>query len=124
MEELNKITDEIIGSCIKIHKNLGPGLLESTYQQCLAYELKNKKIAFEKEKKLPVQYEDILIEDAYRVDFIVQNKVIIELKSVEQFHPIHEAQTLTYLRLSKLPLALLINFKSKLLKDGIGRYAN
>lgn len=124
MNDLNQLTDKVIGACIKIHKNLGPGLLESTYQQCLAYELTQAKIPFEKEKKLPIQYENIFIEDAYRVDFIIKNSIIIELKSVEQLNSTHEAQTLTYLKLSKLPLALLINFKTKLLKDGIRRYAH
>ncbi|HRQ60685.1 MAG TPA: GxxExxY protein [Alphaproteobacteria bacterium] len=124
MNELNQLTDRVIGACIKIHKNLGPGLLESTYQECLAYELTQAEIPFEKEKKLPIQYDNIFIEDAYRVDFIVNNSIIIELKSVEQLNSTHEAQTLTYLKLSKLPLALLINFKTKLLKDGIRRYAH
>lgn len=121
---LNTLTDKVIGACIKIHKNLGPGLLETAYQQCLAYELTKLEISFEKEKRLPIQYENIFIEDAYRVDFIINNSIIVELKSVEQISPLHEAQTLTYLKLSNLSLALLINFKTKLLKEGIRRYAN
>lgn len=121
---MKRLSEEIIDSSIKIHKALGPGLLESVYQGCLFYELENKKIPVEREVVLPVTYETITFENAYRADLLVDNKIIIELKSVDNLQPIHRAQTLTYLKLSKCPLALLINFGAPLLKDGLQRFVN
>jgi GxxExxY protein len=122
--EINKLSSEIIDSSIKIHRNLGPGLLESVYQQCLIYELNLKNIQVASEVSLPIKYESIKIENAYRLDLLVENRIIVEIKSVEKIMPVHEAQTLSYLKLSGLPLALLINFRVDLLKNGIKRYAN
>lgn len=122
--KMKKISEEIIDSTIKIHKNLGPGLLESVYQNCLFYELNKKGIPTEKEVILSVAYEDMIFESGFRADVIVDKKVIIEIKSTEKIQPVHKAQTLTYLKLSKLPLALLINFGDNMLKSGISRFAN
>ena len=121
---LNELTEKIIGCAIRVHKKLGPGLLESVYQAALAYELKQVGIKFEKEKTMPADYEDIKIDVGFRCDFLVEKLVIVECKSVKEVHPIDMAQSLTYLRLSKLNLGLLINFNVILLKDGIKRIVN
>lgn len=121
---MTRLSEEIIASAIKVHKTLGPGLLESVYQNCLAYELEKKKIQVIKESILPVKYEDLLFETGFRADLIVENKVLIEIKSVEKTMPVHRAQTLTYLKLTNYPLALLINFGEPLVKDGIHRFGN
>ena len=120
----NKITEQVIGLCIKIHKNLGPGLLESTYHRCLEYELLKSKISFQSEVMMPVKYEDLFIESGYRADLIIDNQIILELKSVEKITDIHKSQTLTYLKMSGLTLGLLINFKEPLLKNGLHRFIN
>ena len=106
---------------IEVHRNLGPGLLESVYQQCLAYELSKANIKFEMEKAIPIKYKKVNIDCAFRADFIVDNKIILELKTVEEIIPIHEAQLLTYLKLTEIKLGVILNFKVKLLKDGIKR---
>ncbi len=116
--ELSKIA---IDCAIKVHRNIGPGLLESVYKECLYFELKKLNILVEKEKPLPLIYEEIRLECGYRADLILGNKLIIELKSVDGLSAIHTAQTLTYLKLSGCKLALLINFNVLLLKDGIKR---
>lgn len=121
---MTKLSEDIISSAIKIHKTLGPGLLESVYQNCLAYELEKKKISVVRESLLPVKYEDMFFETGFRADLIVENKILIEVKSVEKTMPVHRAQTLTYLKLSNYPLALLINFGETLVKDGIHRFGN
>ena len=120
-EDLNTLSGKVVDCAIQLHKKLGPGLLESAYQQGMAYMLTNAKIPFEKEKTIPVKLDDVLIEAGYRADFIVDGKIIIEMKSVASLAPIHEAQLLTYMKLGNFPLGLLFNFNEKLLKDGIKR---
>lgn len=124
MEKENILATEVIGAAIKVHKQLGPGLLESAYKECLYYELFKSGVSVEKEKAVPLIYEDVKLECGYRLDIIVENKLIIEVKSVEALNDIHLAQTLTYLKLSKCKLGLLINFNVLLLKDGIKRVIN
>lgn len=122
MEELNKISYDIIGCAYRVHSKLGPGLLESTYQVCLEYELKKMGYNVEVEKALPVIYEDVKLDAGYRIDLIVNKSVIVELKSVEAINDVHIAQLLTYLKLSNIKLGLLINFNVKDLKQGIKRF--
>jgi len=121
---MKKITEEIIHSAIKIHTALGPGLLENVYQGCLACELEKKGILIQREATLPVKYEDMVFETGYRADLIAGNKILIEIKSTEKLMPVHRAQTLTYLKLTNYPVALLINFGETLVKNGIHRFAN
>ena len=120
----NDISKIIVGKAIEVHRYLGPGLLESTYQTCLAYELRQSNLRIETEKPLPVVYKDIQLDCGYRLDMLVNGKVILELKAVESLWPIHEAQLLTYLKLTGLKLGLLINFNVPLLKQGIKRIVN
>lgn len=122
MEELNKISYDIIGCAYKVHSGLGPGLLESTYQVCLEYELKKMGYNIEAEKALPVIYDEIKLDAGYRIDLMVNKSVIVELKSVEGINDVHIAQLLTYLKLSNVKLGLLINFNVKDLKQGIRRF--
>jgi len=117
----NELSKIIIGCAIEVHKQLGPGLLESAYQECLHYELINKGLKVEKEKPLPVIYKEVKLNQGYRIDLLVEKKVVIELKTVEAFTDVHLAQTLTYLRLGNYKLGLLINFDVTLLKKGIKR---
>lgn len=119
--EINQITHEIIDSAYKVHSTLGPGLLESTYQACLAYELQKKGFQVEIEKPVPLIYEEIKLECGYRLDLLVENQVVVELKSVDAFTDAHIAQVLTYLKLANKHIGLLINFNTKSLKDGIKR---
>ena len=119
--QLNDITHEILDSAYKVHSNLGPGLLESTYQACLVYELRKKGLTVEVEKALPLIYEDMKLECGYRIDILVENKVVVELKCVEDFRDVHTAQVLTYLKLSGCKVGLLLNFYTKSLKNGIKR---
>ncbi len=116
-----ELTDKIIGLAINLHKHLGPGLLESAYQKCLAYEFSTHNILYKQELVLPIVYKEVKLETGYRLDFIVEDKVIIELKSVEEILPIHEAQLLTYLKLSGKRLGLIINFNQTKLANGIKR---
>ena len=118
------ITEQVIGACIEIHKHLGPGLLESAYEECLCYELSVRGIRFERQKPLPVRYKNVNLDCGYRLDLVFEGKIILELKTVEQLLPIHEAQLLTYLKLSGLTLGLLINSNVPVLKNGIKRIAN
>jgi GxxExxY protein len=120
----NELSEIIIGSAIKVHKALGPGLLESTYEECLNYELKKSGLKVDKQKALPLVYEEIKLDCGYRIDLMVENKVIIEVKSVEALNDIFLAQVLTYLKLSNCKLGLLINFNVLRLKDGIKRVVN
>ena len=120
--EINQITHVILDSAYKVHTALGPGLLESAYQACLCYELKKKGFKVESEKPLPLVYEEVKLDCGYRIDLLVDNRVIIELKTVEQFTEVHQAQILTYMKLSKIKYGLLINFNVKSLKDGIKRF--
>jgi GxxExxY protein len=119
--ETNQISHEILDAAYKVHTNLGPGLLESSYQACLIYELKKKGLNIESEKGLPLIYEEVKLECGYRIDILVESKVIIELKTVEAFTDVHTAQLLTYLKLSGCKVGLLLNFHTKSLKDGIKR---
>jgi GxxExxY protein len=118
----DELSKRVIGLSLEVHKNLGPGLLESSYKQCLAYELSKADIAYISEYELPINYKGIQITNGYRIDILIENKIIIELKSVERINPIHEAQILTYMKLSNIKIGLLINFNEKLLKDGIKRF--
>ena len=124
MEKINKITESIIGAAIAVHRALGPGLLESAYEACLAYELIDDGMWVERQKALPVVYRGVSLDCGYRIDLLVENKVIVELKAVERILPIHEAQLLSYLKLSDCHVGLLINFNVKILKTGIRRLIN
>lgn len=119
--ENEELTEQIIGAAIEVHRELGPGLLESAYEAALAHELALRAIRFERQKDMPVRYKGFLIEVGYRLDLLVEDQVIVELKAVTELHPIHEAQLITYLRLSKRRIGLLINFNVPLLKEGIVR---
>jgi GxxExxY protein len=119
--ELNQITHEILDSAYKVHTALGPGLLESSYQTCLVYELKKKGLKVEVEKPLPLIYEEVMMETGYRIDILVEDAVVIELKTVDAFADVHTAQVLTYLKLSGKKVGLLLNFYTKSLKNGIKR---
>jgi GxxExxY protein len=120
----NKLTEIIIGSAIEVHRNLGPGLLESAYQECLLFELRSKGLIVEKEKPLPIIYKDIKLDHGYRIDLLVESEVVIEIKTVESFTDVHSAQVLTYLKLGNYPLGLLFNFHTLLLKNGLKRFIN
>jgi GxxExxY protein len=116
------ITKVIIGCAIDVHKELGPGLLESAYEECLYYELQKAGLKVEKQKAIPVIYKEIKLDCGYRADLIIEDKIVIELKTVDEFNPVHEAQILTYLKFAEKKLGLLINFNVLRLKDGIKRY--
>jgi len=120
----NDLSGIVIGSAIRVHSALGPGLLESAYQAALTYELRSQGWEVQSQVILPVKYDGKQIDNGYRIDLLIEKRLIIEIKSVDQIAPIHQAQILTYLRLSGLKLALLINFNSLLLKDGIRRFIN
>ncbi len=120
-DEISKIVFE---AALKVHKTLGPGLLESTYEECLFYELKKYDLFVEKQKPLPLIYEEVKLDIGYRLDIIIENKFIVEVKSVEALNDVHLAQLLTYLKLSDCKLGLLINFNVKLLKEGVRRVIN
>jgi GxxExxY protein len=120
-EDTNSLTGKIIGAAIEIHRSLGPGLLESAYEACLIYELRYRKLRVEPQKAMPVFYKDVYLDCGYRVDVIVEGQVIVEVKSVGSLAPIHEAQLLSYLKLSDCKIGLLINFNVKILKEGIRR---
>ena len=120
----NEIAKQVVDAAFKIHTKLGPGLLESVYEAVLAYELKNRGLQVERQRAIPVVYEDVRLEEGFRADLIVEGKVIVELKSVEVIAPVHKKQVLTYLRLTNLKLGLLINFGEELIRDGISRIAN
>ena len=117
----NSLSYQVIGAAIEVHKALGPGLLESAYEECLCQELKLQNIPFERQVALPIEYKGLTLSAGYRMDIVVDNLVVLELKSVEKLIPIHEAQLITYLRLSKTRLGLLINFNVAVLKQGIKR---
>jgi GxxExxY protein len=121
---MTPLSEKIIGCSIKIHKTLGPGLLESVYQKCLVYELSKLNIASKTEVLLPVKYEELNFESGFRADLIVDEKIIVEIKSMEKISQAHVAQTLTYLKLTSYPVALLINFGEATLKTGIKRFVN
>jgi len=116
-----ELTEKIIGAAIEVHRELGPGLLKSSYQACLEHELGLRELSFQREIPLPVIYKGIHLDCAYRMDLIVEGKVLLELKTVEKLNPVHEAQLLTYLKLSGLKVGLLINFNSAVLRNSIKR---
>ena len=120
--DINKITEKIIGCAIEVHKELGPGLLESAYEECLFYELQRAGLYAERQAPVPVIYKDIKLNCGYRIDILVENKVIIELKTVDTLIPVHEAQILTYMKFAKIETGLLINFNVTLLKNGLKRF--
>lgn len=120
----NKLTEKIIGAAIEVHKALGPGLLESAYQECLLFELKSLGLEVKKEVSLPIIYKTIKLDHGYRIDLLVENEIVLELKTVESFTHVHSAQILTYMKLGNYPLGLLINFQTKLLKNGLKRFIN
>ncbi len=115
------LTERVIGAAIRVHKVLGPGLLESAYQGCLAHELRLGGLTVEREREVPVNYKGLMLQPAFRVDLVVEEQVLIEVKAVERIHPIHEAQLLTYLRVGGFKTGLLINFNVPVLKDGLRR---
>ena len=117
----SELTDLIIGSAMMVHSALGPGLLESVYETCLEYELNSLGLSVERQKPLPVRYKNIILNDGMRIDIVVNNLVIVELKCVDKLQPVHDAQLFTYLKLSGIRTGLLLNFYTKLLKDGIKR---
>jgi len=121
--EINQLTEQIIGAAIEVHRELGPGLLESAYQRALAYELTLRGLKFEEQKLCPIKYKDLLIEDAYRLDFLVSGLVVVELKTVDALLDVHEAQVLTYLKFTGCHLGLLLNFNSTTLIKGLRRLA-
>ncbi len=120
----NTISQIVVDCALKVHQNLGPGLLESAYEECLFYEISRRGLKVEKQKPLPLIYQEIKMEVGYRIDLLVENKFIIEIKSVEALNDVHLAQTLTYLKLSNCKLGLLINFNVSLIKNGIRRIIN
>lgn len=117
----NELSNKVIGACIEVHKSLGPGLLENVYQECLAQEFSIQQIPFQKELSKPVEYKGVLMDCSLRLDFLVDQKVVVELKAVDRVSPVHKAQVLTYLKLTGYKLGLLINFNVPALKDGIER---
>jgi GxxExxY protein len=119
--KFDKLSSLVIGCAIEVHKNLGPGLLESTYEQCLAYEIKSSNIPLKLQHPLPVEYKGIKLDCGFRIDMLVDNKIIVELKSVDAILPIHQAQLLTYMKLSGIRIGLLMNFNVKYMKTGIKR---
>ena len=121
--EINEITRKIIGCSIEVHRNLGPGLLESAYEECLAFELSNTGLNIKRQQPVPVVYKDIKLECGYRIDILVEDTVVIELKAAEAIIPVHEAQILTYMRFSNKKTGLLINFNVTVLKNGLRRYS-
>lgn len=122
--ELNEITEKIIGSAIEVHRHLGPGLLESAYEECLCYELSQSGLMFQRQVHLPIRYKGILLQSAHRMDLIVEDAIVVELKATEEMLPIFSAQLLTYLKSAQKPVGLLINFNVPVLKDGIRRISN
>ena len=120
----NSVAKEIVDAAFKVHTTLGPGLLESVYETVLAYELKKRGLKVERQLPVPIDYDELRFDEGFRLDLLVENLVVVELKSVEKTVPVHKKQTLTYVRLTKKRLGLLINFGAALIKDGISRIAN
>jgi GxxExxY protein len=120
--EFDNLSNKVIGCAIEVHRQLGPGLLESAYQRCLEHEFLLKQIRAESQKELPIAYKGINLDNGFRIDFLVEDDLILELKAVDRVHPIHEAQLLTYMKLAEVKTGLLINFNVERLKDGIRRF--
>ncbi len=123
-DRLDSVTRRIIGAAIEVHRRLGPGLLESAYEICLAYELRQNGLKVEEQKPLPIVYREVKLDCGYRLDLVVEDSVVVEIKAVEQLAPIHDAQLLSYLRLSEKRVGLIINFHVRVLKNGIKRIVN
>lgn len=123
-QRLNQITEKIIGCSIEVHRALGPGLLESAYEECLFYELTQAGFKLERQVSLPIIYKGVKLDCSYRMDLVVENLIIVEIKAVEHILPVHEAQLLSYLKLADKPLGLLINFHVPVLKNGLKRIRN
>jgi GxxExxY protein len=121
---LNQLTEQIIGAAMEVHRHLGPGLLESAYEECLCYELNERGIHFERQVAIPISYKTLKLACNYRLDLLVENRVVVEVKAIDQILPVHPAQLLTYLKATNKQLGLLINFQVPLLKQGIRRIAN
>lgn len=119
-----KLTEAIIGAAIEVHRELGPGLMESVYEECLCHELSIRGLAFQRQVPLPICYKKVKLDCGYRMDVVVEGSVVLELKSVENILPVHEAQLITYLKLSRIPVGLLMNFNVSALKNGITRRVN
>ena len=117
----DELTSRVIGAGIEVHRQLGPGLLESAYEECLCYELNNINLPFQRQVKLPIRYKSIELDAGYRLDLVIENQLVVEVKAIEKLLPIHDAQLLTYLRLGKFRIGLLMNFNTPVLKDGIRR---
>lgn len=124
MTEENEISNKIIGCALNVHKQLGPGLLESAYRECLYYELKELGLSVQKEKPMPILYKEVKLDHGYRIDLLVENKVVVEIKTVDILNDVHKAQILTYLKLGNYKLGLLLNFHVSILKNGIKRIIN
>ncbi|WP_028459771.1 GxxExxY protein [Chloroflexus sp. Y-396-1] len=122
LQSYTPLTEKIIGAAMEVHRALGPGLLESAYEACLVYELAQRGLKVEQQKPIPLVYKSVRLDCGYRLDLLVENTIIIEIKAVEELHPIHEAQLISYLKLSGFRVGLLINFNVRLLKDGIRRF--
>jgi GxxExxY protein len=120
--KFDELSNKVLGCAIKVHRELGPGLLESTYEQCLAYELSRAKIPFKVQVELPVEYKEIRLDCGYRIDLLADDQLVVELKSVDQLMPIHEAQILTYMKLASVKVGLLINFNVTILTKGVRRF--
>jgi GxxExxY protein len=123
-EQLDRITDIVIGAAIRVHRTLGPGLLESVYLACLAFELAERGVSIETQRPIPVEYRGVRLECGFRADLIVEGAVIVEVKSLERLTPVHDAQMITYLRLSRCVVGLILNFNTRVMKDGIKRMVN
>jgi len=120
----NELSNMIIGCAIEVHKQLGPGLLESAYQECMYYELRQIGLNVQKEKPMPIVYKEVKLDHGYRIDLLVEEKVVVEIKTVDAFNEVHTAQVLTYLKLGNYKLGLLLNFQTTMLKNGIKRIIN
>ena len=119
--EMERIATQVVDAAFKVHQEIGPGVLESAYELCLAHELRMRGLRVERQVELPIKYDNVLIESGYRLDLVVEGLIIVEIKAIEKLHPVHEAQCLTYLKFSGLRVCILINFNVKLFKDGIKR---
>ncbi len=120
--KFDELSNKVIGCAIEAHKNLGPGLLESAYERCLSYELTAAGLRHETQKELPLEYKGLKLDSGYRIDLVIENEIVVEIKSVDKILPIHEAQILTYMKLAGIKVGLLINFNVTKLKDGIKRF--
>jgi GxxExxY protein len=123
-DDLNTLSRQIIGAAIEVHRVLGPGLLESAYEECLAWELDGLGMAVERQVRLPIRYKDLVIDDAYRADLVIERELILEIKCVDELEPVHTAQLLTYLKMSGSRLGLILNFKAEVMRLGVKRVVN